>query len=169
MVALGDDLRELQDQLGKGSIQRAYESIMGYMSRLRSHFAARHGDGAVSGLYQGCFDMTYFALFPPALKSRSLKLAIVFDYGSFGFEVWLAARNRTLQRRYWQLLRDNGWFKYRLVEPAAGIDAIVECDVAGAADLETPELLTSRIEASARAFLDDLVGFLDLHDPQEAV
>jgi hypothetical protein len=139
------------------------------MSRLRSHFAARDGERAVSGLYQGCFDMTYFALFPPALKSRGLKLAIVFDYESFGFQVWLAARNRTLQRRYWQLLRDNGWSKHRLVEPAAGIDAIVECDVAGAAELETPELLTSRLEASAQALTDDLIAFLEVYDPQDAV
>jgi len=138
------------------------------MSQLRAHFAARDGDRAVSGLYQGCFDMTYFALFPPALRSRGLKLAIVFDYESFGFEVWLAARNRALQRRYWELLKENGWSKHHLVEPAAGIDAIVECPVAGAAELETPDLLTSRIETSAQALLEDVVAFLDVHEPQDA-
>jgi hypothetical protein len=168
-VQLGDDLIELRNQLGKGSLQRAYGSIIGYMSRLRSYFAVRDGERAVSSLYQGRFDMTYFALFPPALKARGLKLAIVFDYGSFGLAVWLAARNRRLQRHYWQLLRDGGWSKHRLVEPAALIDAIVECDVAEAAEMETPELLTSRIEASAQALLDDVVAFLDVHDPQDAV
>jgi len=167
MAALGNDLRELRSQLERGSLQRAYGSIIGYMSRLRCHLTARDGDGAVSALYQGCFDMTYFALYPPALKSRGLKLAIVFDYGSFGFEVWLAARNRTLQRRYWELLKKNGWSKHHLVEPAAGIDAIVECPVAGAAELETPELLTARIEASAQALLDDVVAFLDEHDSRD--
>ncbi len=169
MLTLGDDLRELQEQLGAGSLQRAYGSIVGYMSRLRAHFADIQGERMVSGLYQGCFDMTYFALFPPALKSRGLKLAIVFDYQSFGFEVWLAARNRTLQRRYWELLRDNGWSKHRLVEPAAGVDAIIESDVTGAFDLAEPEMLTSRIETAARALLDDLAPFLAVHDPQQAV
>lgn len=166
---LGDDLRELQKQLGAGALQRAYGSIIGYMSRLRAHFAGTQGEREVSALYQGCFDMTYFALFPPTLKSRGLKLAIVFDYESFAFEVWLAARNRTLQRRYWELLRDNGWFKHRLVEPAAGIDAIVERHVTAAFDLAEPDLLTSRIEAAAGALVDDLDSFLAVHDPQPAV
>ena len=38
--------------------------------------------------------MTYFALFPDALKKHNLKLATVFNYQTFRFEVWLAARNR---------------------------------------------------------------------------
>lgn len=58
MIQLGNDLRELQRLLGEGSLQRAYGSIVGYMSRLRAHFAATQGERAVSGLYQGCFDMT---------------------------------------------------------------------------------------------------------------
>jgi hypothetical protein len=169
VIPLDDDLAELRDQLGKGALQRACGSIIGYMSLLRSHFVTRDGDRAVSALYQGCFDMTYFALFPPELKSRGLKVAIVFDYGSFTFKVWLAARNRTLQRRYWQLLRDGGWSSHRLVEPATGIDAIVERDVAAASDLAAPDVLTSLIETATKELVDALVRFLDTHDPVAGV
>lgn len=166
VASLGDDLRELQQQLRRGSLQRAYGSILDYMSQLRLHFARRQSEGAVSALYQGRFDMTYFALFPPALRSRGLKLAVVFDYASFAFEIWLAARNRPLQRRYWQLLSDKGWSNHRLVEPAAGTDAIVRVEVAGALALGEVEALTVRIEAAAQALLDDLGPFLDTHDPR---
>ena len=166
---LSSDLRELREHLSEGSIQRAYAAIVGYMSRLRTHFASTRGERAVSGLYQGCFDMTYFALFPPALKSRDLKLAIVFDYEAFGFKVWLAARNRNVQRQYWELLRDSGWSKYRLIEPAAGIDAIVEHEVASGFELDDPDALTSRIEKAAAALLDDLEQVLAIHDPRRAV
>ncbi len=166
MPSIGDDLALLHDQLDKGGVPRAYGSIMGYMSQLRSHFAARDGDRAVSALYQGVFDMTYFALFPPSLKSRGLKLAVVFDYESFAFEVWLAARNRSLQRQYWELLRNRGWSAGRLIEPAAGIDAIVVRHVAEASELQAPEALTSRVEAAARELLGDLTSFLDIHDPR---
>lgn len=167
-MSLSDDLKDLQERLGEGSLRRAYGSIVGYMSRLRAHFASVQGERAVSGLYQGYFDMTYFALFPASLKSRGLKLAIVFDYGSFGFKVWLAARNRKLQSRYWMLLRDNGWSEYALVQPAPGVDAIVECDVADALDLEDPQALTKRIEDAARTLLDRLEPFLAAHDPESA-
>lgn len=165
-MPIEEDLAQLRDQLGRGALRRAYGSIVGYMSQARSHFVARDGERAVSALYQGVFDMTYFALFPPALKSRGLKLAIVFDYESFSFEVWLAARNRALQRRYWQLLRDCGWSGDRLVEPAAGVDAIIEHDVASASELADPESLTVRIEAAAGELLDELVAFLDVHDAE---
>jgi hypothetical protein len=166
VTTLASDLRELREQLAKGSIQRAYPAIVGFMSRLRAHFASTQGERAVSGLYQGYFDMTYFAFFPPALKSRDLKLAIVFDYEAFGFEVWLAARNRKVQRQYWELLRDSGWSTYRVVEPAAGIDAIVEHDITDAFDLDDPEGLTRRIEEAVAGFLGDLESFLGAHDPR---
>jgi len=167
MAQLGDDLQKLHEQIAHGALPRAYGSIVGYMAQLRSHFAARDGDRAVSALYQGCFDMTYFALHPAALKSRGLKLAIVFDYEAFGFEVWLAARNRAVQRQYWQLLQDNGWTAHRLVEPAPGIDAIVETDVAGASAMNEPEALTASIEESAQVLLAEVLAFLDAHDPRE--
>lgn len=166
MASISEDLALLQDQLRRGAVQRAYGSIISAMSQLRSYFMARDGERAVSALYQGVFDMTYFALFPPALKSRGLKLAIVFDYESFTFEVWLAARNRALQRRYWQLLRDGGWSAHRLVEPASGIDAIVERDVADAGALGAPDVLAARVDAAARELLDELTAFLDIHDVQ---
>ncbi len=138
------------------------------MVGIRSHFAASHGDRAVSGLYQGCFDMTYFALFPPALKSRGLKLAIVLDYESFAFEVWLAARNRALQRRYCSCFgRTDGPSTASSSPPRESTPSwSVTSD---ACDLQTPEVLTSRMEASAQAVLDDVVGFLSVHDPLEAV
>ena len=168
-MSLGDDLAELQSQLGKGVLQRSYGAIISSMSQLRAHFVARDGDRAVSALYQGCFDMTYFALFPPALKSRGLKLAIVFEYESFAFKVWLVARNRAVQRQYWQLLRDRGWSGHRLVEPAVGVDAIVERDVAAAAALTDLDELTSRIEAAAQGLLHEVAAFLEAHDPATAV
>lgn len=166
MVSLGEDLRQLQEQLGKGYVPRGYRAIVGYMSRLRGRFAERDSECSVSALYQGCFDMTYFALFPPRLKSRGLKLAIVFDYESFGFEVWLAARNRAVQKRYWELLRDSGWSKHRLVEPAVGVDAIVARFVAEAAALNEPESLSARIEEAASELLGDLERLLAEHDAQ---
>lgn len=169
VVSLEEDLQAFKVQLGTGSLQRAYGSIIEYMSQLRSHYAGRYSDSAVSGLYQGYFDMTYFALYPPALQSRGLKLAIVFAYESFDFQVWLAARNRIVQRRYWQLLRDNGWSGYRLFEPAAGIDAIVESDVSDAIALVEPVALTAQIEDAAQELLDQLLAFLGQYDPQETV
>ena len=73
------DAKELRRQLEQGAIQRAYKALLSYMMGLRTRFENSYGDSAVSGLYQGYLDMTYFALFPPSLKQRDLKVAIVFN------------------------------------------------------------------------------------------
>ena len=160
MHSIREDLGEFQKQLKKGSIQKAYRALLSYMMSLRTHFKNRYPDSAVSGLYQGYMDMTYFALFPPLLKHRDLKIAIVFNYDAFRFEAWLAGSNRKVQQQYWELFRDSQWPKYRVVTPGRGIDSIVECDLAKDFDFSDPDALTSSIEMATAAFIDDVEKFL---------
>ena len=68
-------------------IQRVYRGIVSYMSRLRTVFASLRVEHVISGLYQGYFDKTYFALFSEELKARDLKLVVVINYESFAFGV----------------------------------------------------------------------------------
>ncbi len=160
-------MQALRVQLAKGSIQRAYRALLSYMMGLRTRFVSKYGEPAVSGVYQGYMDMTYFALLPPALKRRHLKVAIVFNYRAFRFEDWLAARNRKVQRDYWEVLVHGPWAEYRVISPAAGIDSIVECDLAKDFDLSDPDALTARIETATAAFIDDMEAFLSKHQPRQ--
>ena len=160
MHSIQNDMEELRMQLEKGSIQKAYRALLSYMMDLRAYFANQYGDPAVSGLYQGYMDMTYFALFPPVLKQHGLKVAIVFNYEAFRFEAWLAGRNRKIQQDYWKLFKDSQWTKYRVAIPARGVDAIIECDLANEIDLSNPDALTFLIETTITAFIGDMEGFL---------
>jgi len=162
MHSIQEDMAELRRQLGKGSIQKAYRALLSFMMGLRTHFKNSYAGADVSGLYQGYMDMTYFALFPPSLRQRDLKIAIVFNYDAFRFEAWLAGNNRKVQRQYWELFRDSQWPEYRVVTPARGIDSIVECDLAKEFDFGDPDALTSRIETAAAAFIADMERFLVL-------
>jgi hypothetical protein len=163
MHSIQKDMEELQRQLGKGSIQKAYRALLSYMMGLRIHFMNKYGRPAVSHLYQGRMDMTYFALFPPSLKRRDLKVAIVFNDEAFRFEAWLAARNRRVQREYWEIFRDSHWAEYRFVAPARGIDSIIEYGLAGDFDFSDTDCLTLRIESATVAFLDSIERFLSEH------
>jgi len=73
-------MNELRMQLGTGAIRKAYRALLDYMMDLRTRFKNRFPNYSVSGLYQGYMDMTYFAIIPPSLKHRNLKIAIVFNY-----------------------------------------------------------------------------------------
>ncbi len=160
MNTLEKDIQELRERLRDGVTARAYRRILSYMSRLRTTFAEQRGEHAVSGVYQGSFDMTYFALFSDELKERNLKLAVVFNYASFAFEVWLAARNRKIQREYWELFRNAGYKKHRLVEPAVGVDAIATAALAPACSMEDEDGLAARIAEDVAAFEREIVSFL---------
>jgi hypothetical protein len=165
MNTMQADIESFRQQLAQGSVPRAYRALVDFMLGLRTHFQKGAAGYDVSGLYQGFLDMTYFALFTPTLKRHDLKVAIVFDYPDFRFEAWLSARNRNLQRQYWELFRDNRWPAYRVIEPATGIDSIIECDLAHGRDLADPEALTTKIETKTTRFVADIERFLARKKP----
>ena len=164
MHSMSTDMKEFRRQLKKGSIQKAYVGLLSYMMGLRNHFKNNLAGCTVSSLYQGYMDMTYFAIFPPALKHRNLKIAIVFNYDAFRFEAWLAAGNRKIQRQYWELFKEGQWPKYRVVTPAKGIDSFLERDLATDFDLADSDALTESIEKATVAFIDDIERFLAEQD-----
>lgn len=160
MDAIDRDMQELQRRLGEGSIQRAYRGIVSFMLHLRTIYASQPAAGAVSELYLGYLDMTYFAFFPEELKLRNLKLAIVFNYESFCFEIWLAARNRQLQRHYWELFSKYSYNQHPLIQPAVAVDAIVSEVLAAGCSFQDRDGLAARIAAGVRSFQRDIVAFL---------
>ena len=161
MTTFVDDMREFQSQLALGRVQAAYQGLMQYMLDLKTHFTNQFPDYSVSGsLYQGTMDMTYFAVVPETLKQRGLKIAVVFVYSSFRFEVWLSGYNRQVQARYWQILKGSSWAKYRLVPAPKGFDSILECPLADPPDFGDLNALTAQIEQGTLAFIQDVEEFL---------
>ncbi len=164
MQSIQEDMNDLREQLRAGSIQKAYRALLDYMMDLRTHFKNRYPSYSISGLYQGYMDMTYFAIVPPSLEHRELKVAIVFNYTAFRFEAWLAGTNRQVQREYWELFRDSRWTEYRVATPAKGVDSIIECDLAEALNFGDLDSLTASIEEKAAKFIEDVERFLSGHE-----
>ena len=150
-------------QLRTGAIQKAYKTLLGYMMDLRIHFQNEYPNYSISGLYQGYLDMTYFAIVPPSLKHRNLKIAIVFNYEAFRFEAWLSGANRQVQRKYWELFRDSRLADYRVVTPAKGVDSIIECNLAEDPDFGDLDSLTASIEENMVKFKNDIEKFVFDH------
>jgi hypothetical protein len=164
MQSIQEDLNDFRRKLRNGSIQKAYRALLRYMMDLRTHFKNRYPNYSISGLYQGYLDMTYFAIVPPSFKHRDLKIAIVFNYGAFRFEAWLAGTNRQVQRKYWELFRDSRWSEYHVVTPATGVDSIIECNLAEQFDFGDLDTLTAAMEEKAAKFINDIERFLSHHE-----
>jgi hypothetical protein len=161
MATFADDMQEFHEQLKKESIQRAYRGLMQFMLDLKTHLAKKYPDFSVpGGLYQGYMDMTYFSFTPAVLKEQQLKVAIVFVYEAFRFEVWLSAVNKQVQAKYWQVIKDSGWEQFQLVPTIEGQDAIIEHILVDNPDFRDPNALTKQIEEGTSKFIAAIETFL---------
>ncbi|MFC1970555.1 DUF7000 family protein [Chloroflexota bacterium] len=153
-------IKEYKKQLGKGVIQRAYQGLMKYIMDLRTHFSKNFPDFAPGNIYHGYMDMTYFPISPKSLKSRKLKIAVVFNYDQFRFEVWLAGYNKQIQQKYWILFQESDWNKYRIPSAIKGVDSIAEYTLAENPDFDDLDGLTKQIEKGTLNFISDIEDFL---------
>jgi hypothetical protein len=161
MKSLQENMAEFRKQLEKGSIQKAYQGLMEFMIRLKNHFSNKYPDYSAPGsLYNGYMDMTYFSILPKSLKERDLKIAIVFLYDAFRFEIWLSGKNKQVLAKYWKIIKKSGWGKYKVVEPVKGVDSVVEHVLVDNPDFSDLDALTKQIEQGALEFIRDIESFL---------
>ena len=161
MPTMNELIQEYTQQLSKGSIQKAYRGIMAFMSDLRSDLIQKYPDFAVTGLYFGYMDMTYFAFTPANLKDKKLKIAIVYLHEENSFEVWLGGVNRKVQAEYIQLLSDKDLGGYTLSKVEPGVDAIIFTQIMDHPDFDHPEALKAEIEEATLEFINNINQFLE--------
>jgi hypothetical protein len=161
MKPFQESISKYREQLKKGDIQAAYRGLMEYMMDLKNHFTKKYPDYDVPGsIYYGYMDMTYFSIFPKSIKQRKLKIAVVFLHEAFRFEVWLSAVNKQVQKQYWELFKETGWDKYKIVPPGKGVDSIVENILVDEPDFSDLATLTKQIETGVLKFIQNIEGFL---------
>jgi hypothetical protein len=162
MISFQESMNEYKKQLEKGAIQIAYRGLMNYFNFLKVYFKKKYPTYSVSGsIYFGYMDMTYFAFFPQSLKRRKLKVGIVFLHEAFRFEVWLFGYNKEIQKRYWNLIKENDWNKYRIPLNLKGVDSILEHTIVGNPDFSDLDALTKQMEKGTLEFIEDIENFLN--------
>jgi hypothetical protein len=151
-------MQEFKNMLEEGIIQDAYQGLMDYFRRLKAQFAKTY---PVSGsIYYGYMDMTYFSLFPELLKSRKLKIAVVFVYETFQFEVWLSGANRDVQVEYWNHIKAADWDRYPLSPDPRREDYVIGQVLIADPDFGDLTELTSRIEDGTSSFINNVEEFI---------
>jgi hypothetical protein len=164
MKSFHEYMDEYRKQMQKGDIKEAYKGIMEYIMNLRTHFQNKYPDYFVSGsIYYGYMDMTYFSFFPESLKSRKLKIGIVFIHETCRFEVWLFGYNKQVQSKYWKLIKESDWKKYHIPSTTKGNDSIIESILVDKPDFSDLDTLTKQIEIGTLKFIEDVENFLSKH------
>lgn len=105
---ISESIEIYQQQLVQGDIQRAYMALMRYMGELRANFPEKYKTGNISF---GYLDYTYFPFSNEYLRSQKLRFGIVLNHQKMQFELWLMGQNESLQKEYWNKLKDSEWNK----------------------------------------------------------
>ena len=160
MPTLGEDVRSYRRALEDGSAARAYKGILAFVSQLQTRMLERFPACAAGAFYPGYLDMTDFALTPPELRERKLKLAVVYLHAENRFELWLAANNRALQAEAAEQLFKLPLGGYEVTRPAPGVDAIIAVVAVAEPDFDRPDELTQAIADAFSSFLRDMTALV---------
>jgi len=162
MESLQEYVDEYKKQLRKGVIQRAYQRLMQYIMGLRTNFTNKFPEFTPGNIYHGYMDMTYFPIFPEPLKSRKLKIGIVFIHETVKFEVWLVGYNKQVQIKYWELFKEGDLNRYHIPSNLKGVDYIMEHTLVDNPDFSDLDKLTGQIEEGTLKFIHDIEKFLSI-------
>lgn len=154
-------MNNLKDQLSKGRIQKAYRYIFDIFSDLGNEIKnSQNKVISITSLYHGYLDMTYLPVTTETLKRNGLKIAIVFNYSLFQFEIWFSAVNRKNRNDVLEVIFQSKWQKYKTVQNNENTDAIIEIQIKGINEFNNKNRIVSLITKETIAFIDDIEEFV---------
>lgn len=155
-------MNDFKSQLARGRIQKAYRYIFEIFTEIGNSLKKSNPETiSTSALYHGYLDMTYLPVTTKKIKGNGLKIAIVFNYTLFQFEIWLSAVNRKRREDVINVLSHSNWKKYKLVKIDENADAIIEHIVRGIDDFGEKGAVVSLIVKETNSFIDDIEVFID--------
>ena len=156
--AMGKDISQCieiyQKQLIQGDIRFAYITLIKYMGELKAQFPKQYSTGNIS---LGYLDYTYFPFFNEYLRQHKLRFGIVLNHLEMRFELWLMGQNASVQKAYWELLRNTDWNNNTTTMPQYSVLEVCLEDVI---DFSSKGLMTSKILDNATSLAEKIQIFL---------
>ncbi|MFK8006464.1 MAG: hypothetical protein AB8H03_08840 [Saprospiraceae bacterium] len=134
-----------KEQLNKGDILIAYNELVKFVMKLRVDFIKSPSQNySFSGILHGYMDYTYFYYTNDFLKGKKLKLGLVLNHLEMRFEIWLLGNTITVQKNYWDLLKESKWNRGKIEMPKY---SILEVIIEDKPDFDKLLLLSQEIES----------------------
>ena len=104
--------------------------------------------------------MSYIAATPLELKGKNLKVAIVYLHEDDRFVFWLTGVNKSVQKKYLELLAGKDLGELTISRGGPGVDSIVETKMEKKPDFDDFEQLAFEIEESLQLFSKKIIDIL---------
>ena len=144
-----------QQQLKQGDIQKAYFTLMKYMGTLKAHFPKSYHTGNIS---YGYLDYTYFPFFNTYLREHKLRFGVVLNHKDMQFELWLMGQNATIQKEYWEILKNSKWNRHLNKMPQYSVlEVVIEDHI----DFYNEESMTDNILYRVTNYAKEIQEYLE--------
>ncbi|MFD2561179.1 DUF7000 family protein [Aquimarina rubra] len=145
-----------KEQLDKGDILIAHNQLVKFVMKLRVDFIKSLSEQySFTGILHGYMDYTYFYYSNNFLKRKKLKLGLVLNHSQMRFEIWLLGNTISIQKKYWDLLKESKWNKDRKKMPKYSIlDAVIE----NKPDFDNLPLLSEKIKQKLVEQSDEIIS-----------
>lgn len=143
-----------KNQLELGDIQVAYSALMKYMAELKTKFPEQYLTGHISF---GSLDFTYFSFYNQYLRNHKLRFGIILNHKKMQIELWLMGQNASIQKTYWEILKNADWNKNRKAMPKY---SVLEICLVEEMDFEHKEKMTATILGKANSLAIEIEEFL---------
>lgn len=161
MKSLKNSLQMYQKLLRETDMQVAYRELITYITKLQGNFKTKYPEYEISkGLYRGYLDLSFFTFTTEELKSKQLKIEVVFLHKEMRFEAWLSGRNRTIMSTYNKKLKGYNLGEYLLANDEKGMDSIIEGILVREPNFDNLNELTAEIENNIVKFVNDIKEIL---------
>lgn len=132
-----------------------------YIKELRSFFNKEYKtEFTLSKINQSSKDYSYFSLTPVDLKKLKLKFVIILDRKENCVTICLSGQNKSIRKKYWNLIIQSGWDKYHIAKSIDNSLMIVDHTIVKKPNFENSKELTRQIEKEAFIFMDEMSSIL---------
>lgn len=131
------------------------------MKSLRAVYLKKHkGHLKLGSIYQGNPEYSYFSLTPLELKPQKLKFVIAFNHIDLKFSICLSGQNKSVRKKYWEILKKRDAKNYRLVAEIASSLFIVDHILLENTDLDNRTQILNHVEVKSLKFMREMLSLL---------
>ncbi|HIT36656.1 MAG TPA: hypothetical protein IAC30_08250 [Candidatus Faecousia intestinavium] len=136
------------------SLADSYREFVRLFRFLRAQLEKEMPDYQFQGnIVENAMDYSYFQFSDQALKSRGLKIVVVFIHKQFRFEIWLSGVNRSNQKRFHDLLAGQ-YGPFLPAENPERMDFILRAPLPENWDMTDGDAMVSALKEKSLALID---------------
>jgi hypothetical protein len=152
----GEYIKEYYSIMKNTSLQRSYQEFIKFFKYLRIYLEKEMAEYKFTGnIIENNMDYSYFQFSDEELKSKGLKIVVVFIHKLCNYEVWLSGLNREIQVKYYNKLIKNHK-KYSLTTNPEKFDYILKNTIYDEENYDNVSKMLIEMKNKILSFINDV-------------